>query len=53
MIPQLSIIRGCTSFTGIQNILGRVVNMESPEKKPASSSTVKNSVRLRATRYLE
>jgi hypothetical protein len=34
-------------------MLGRVVNMDSPEKKPASSRTVKNRVKLRATRYLE
>ena len=33
-------------------MLGRVVNMERPEKKPISSSTVKNRVRLRAMRYL-
>ena len=33
-------------------MLGRVVNMDSPEKKPISSRTVKNRVRLRATRYL-
>ena len=34
-------------------MFGRVVNMDSPEKNPASSSTVKNKVRLRAARYLE
>ena len=40
-------------FLRIQNMLGRVVNIESPEKKPTSSNKVKNNVRLRATRYLE
>ena len=33
-------------------MLGSVVNMDSPEKKPISSRTVKNRVKLRATRYL-
>ena len=35
-----------SKFRRIQNMLGRVVNMDSPEKNPASSSTVKNRVRL-------
>lgn len=34
-------------------MFGRVVNMESPEKKPTSSKSVKRRVRLRAARYLQ
>ena len=33
-------------------MLGRVVNMDSPEKNPITSSRVKNKVKLRAMRYL-
>lgn len=37
----------------IQKRLGSDVNMERPEKKPASSTTVHTSVRLRATSNLQ
>ena len=42
----------CSYVWWIQKRLGSDVNMERPEKKPASSTTVHTSVRLRATSNL-
>jgi len=50
----LSIYQSCEVYVGrIQKRLGSDVNMDRPEKNPASSTTVHASVRLRATSSLQ
>jgi len=50
----LSVYQSFEAYVGrIQKRLGSDVNMDRPEKNPASSTTVHASVRLRATSSLQ